>query len=274
MGAELTDPADIGRHYDERSPIEDEFRDGQVHMWYWYHADDDAPLTEAVHRITRKVTDTLGLRAGEHVLDAGCGPGATGVYLAREFGVRVTGVTISTFEAERAGERAAAAGVGELARFEYGDFMALSYPDDTFDAVLALESLQNAPDLDQVIGELYRVLRPGGRLTFSDLSLAAPGDPNRLAKFMASLKLDILPSLSEWIARLESAGFEIEEYTQCGPRVYGRKARFLEAAMVRRGEVAAKFGEAAIADFSGKSMGFFAPRKDQIGYVIVSARKP
>jgi cyclopropane fatty-acyl-phospholipid synthase-like methyltransferase len=41
-----------------------------------------------VARISRKVTDTLGLRAGEHVLDAGCGPGETAVYLAREFGVR------------------------------------------------------------------------------------------------------------------------------------------------------------------------------------------
>jgi ubiquinone/menaquinone biosynthesis C-methylase UbiE len=274
MADDLTNPADIGRHYDERSPIEDEFRNGQVHMWYWYDQDDDAPLTDAVHRITRKVSDTLGLRAGEHVLDAGCGPGETAVYLAREFGVRVTGVTVSAFEVEKANARAEAGGVGGLAHFEYGDFMALSYPDATFDAVLALESLQNAPDLDQVLGELFRVLRPGGRLSFSDFSLESPGDPKRLAKFMASLKLDILPSLAEWNARLRAVGFDIEEYTQCGPRVYGRKTRFLEAAMVRRGEVAAKFGEGAIADFAGKSMGFFAPRKDQIGYVIVSARKP
>jgi ubiquinone/menaquinone biosynthesis C-methylase UbiE len=274
MGAELTDPADIGRHYDERSPIEDEFRNGQVHMWYWYDKDDNVPLTDAVARISRKVTDTLGLRAGEHVLDAGCGPGETAVYLAREFGVRVTGVTVSAFEVAKANKRAEAGGVGGLAHFEYGDFMKLAYPDGTFDAVLALESLQNAPDLDQVLGELFRVLRPGGRLSFSDFSLESTGDPQRLAKFMASLKLDILPSLAEWTARLRAAGFEIEEYTQCGPRVYGKKAKFLEAAMVRRDEVAAKFGEGAINDFSGKSMGFFAPRKDQIGYVIVSARKP
>ncbi|RLK09676.1 methyltransferase family protein [Micromonospora sp. M71_S20] len=274
MGTELPDPADIGRHYDERSPIEDEFRNGQVHMYYWYDEDDSATLTEAVARISRKVTDTLGLRAGEHVLDAGCGPGETAVSLARQYGVRVTGITVSAFEVEKANERAAASGVGELAHFEYGDFMKLDHPDGTFDAVLALESLQNAPDLDRVLGELYRVLRPGGRLSLSDFSLESTADPQRLAKFMASLRLTVLPSLAEWNARLRAAGFEIEEYTQCGPRVYGRKAKFLEAAMVRRGEVAAKFGESAMADFSRRSIGFFAPRKDQIGYVIVSARKP
>ncbi|MGK5550587.1 SAM-dependent methyltransferase [Actinomadura kijaniata] len=274
MGTELPGTADIGRHYDERSPIEDAFRDGQVHMYYWYDEEDGASLTEAVERLTRKVTDTLGLRAGEHVLDAGCGPGETAVSLARRFSVRVTGVTVSAFEVERANERAGESGVAGLARFEYGDFMELDYPDGTFDAVLALESLQNAPDLDRVLGELYRVLRPGGRLSLSDFSRGAEGDPRRLARFMASLRLAVLPSLEEWIERLRAAGFEVEEYTQCGPRVYGRKAKFLEAAMARRAEVAARFGEDAMADFSKNSVGFFAPRRDQVGYVIVAARKP
>ncbi|MGN9913555.1 SAM-dependent methyltransferase [Phytohabitans sp. LJ34] len=144
MATELPDPADIGRHYDERSPIEDEFRNGQVHMHYWYDDDDSASLTEAVARISREVTDTLGLRAGEHVLDAGCGPGETAAYLARQFEVRITGVTVSAFEVEKANKRAEASGVGGLAQSAYGDLMKLDYPDDTFDAVLALESLQNA----------------------------------------------------------------------------------------------------------------------------------
>ncbi|NJC11479.1 ubiquinone/menaquinone biosynthesis C-methylase UbiE [Micromonospora profundi] len=267
-------PVDMGRHYDERSPIEAEFRDGQVHMYYWYDREDQATLPEAIERISRKVTDTLGLRAGEHLLDAGCGPGKTGVALARQLGVRVTGVTVSAFEVEKANQRAEANGVGGLARFELGDFMRLSYPDGTFDAVLALESLQNATDLDQVLRELYRVLRPGGRLTLSDFSRESDSDPRRLATFMASIKLTALPSLAEWTERVRAAGFEVEEYTQCGPRVYGRKAKFLEAATARRAEVVAKFGEDAVASFSRNTIGFFAARSDQVGYVIVSARKP
>ncbi|MCO1597540.1 methyltransferase domain-containing protein [Micromonospora sp. RHAY321] len=265
---------DFGRHYDERSPITDELRDGQVHMWYWYDRRDDASLTEAVLRMTRKVTDTLGLRPGEHLLDAGCGPGETAVHVARTTGVRVTGITVSGFEIDRANERARAGGVGDRVTIQYGDFMDLSFPDDTFDAVLALESLQNAPDLGRVLGELYRVLRPGGRISLSDFSLESAREPERIRQFMAAIELRELPTLAQWLDHLRTAGFEVEEYTQCGPRVFGRKAKYVEAAMVRQRELVEKFGAPALAEFGRRHHGFFAPRRDQIGYVIIAARKP
>nr|BFE84742.1 hypothetical protein GCM10020093_073430 [Planobispora longispora] len=66
--------SEIGTHYDERSPIADELRDGQVHMWYWYDEEDQVPLRDAVHRITRKVTDTLGLRSGSGSWTPAAGP--------------------------------------------------------------------------------------------------------------------------------------------------------------------------------------------------------
>lgn len=275
MAEPLFDPATIGRHYDERSPIGDELRNGQIHMWYWYDRSDDAPLPEAVHRISRKVTETLGLRAGERLLDAGCGPGETAVHLATTLDVDVTGITVSDYEIEQGNRRAAAAGTAHRARFQYGDFMSLSFPDNSFDAVLALESLQNAPDLAQVLGEFHRVLRPGGRLSFSDFSLESPStDEKRVATFMRTLKLGALPTLPEWLALVRGAGFEVEEYTQCGPRVFGMKSKYLEEAMRLRDDITGKFGEAAVGEFSRLHQGFFAPKKDQIGYVVVAARKP
>ncbi|QVJ02387.1 methyltransferase domain-containing protein [Nocardiopsis eucommiae] len=266
-------PEAIGRMYDERSPIGDELRDGQLHMWYWYDDADEATLPEAVHRITRKVTDTLGLRPGEHLLDAGCGPGETAVYLTTEFGARVTGITVSDFEVAKATERAATAGVDDRAVFQHGDYASLDFPDGSFDAVLALETLQYANDLDQVLREFHRVLRPGGRLSFSDFSLESAHDPERIDTFAASLGLSVLPTLDEWLRHLRDAGFEVEEYTQCGPRVFGRKSKYLRVAMERREEVAAKFGEEALDGYSAGLRGFFAPRRDQIGYVIASARR-
>jgi SAM-dependent methyltransferase len=152
--------------------------------------------------------------------------------------------------------------------------MALSFPDGTFDAVLALESLQSAPDLGRVLGELYRVLRPGGRISLSDFSLESAREPERVRQFMAALKLRELPTLAQWLDYLRAAGFEVEEYTQCGPRVFGRKAKYVEAALVRQRELVDKFGATVVAKFGQRYHGFFAPRRDQIGYVIIAARKP
>ncbi|MER7763284.1 methyltransferase domain-containing protein [Streptomyces sp. NPDC097619] len=275
METTTASPADIGAHYDARAPIADELRGGQLHMWYWYDLDDEAPLPEAVHRITRKVTDLLGLRPGERLLDAGCGSGETSLFLARRHGVRVTGVTVSDYELTSARRRARTSGLEQQAEFRYGDYMALPFPDGSFDAVLALESLQNAPRLPQVMRELFRVLRPGGRIVFSDFSLENLGtEPERVETFMNTLKLPQLPTLPEWLEHTRAAGFEVEEYTQCGPRVFGMKGKYLKAAMERREEVAGKFGEEDVTEFSRLHRGFFAPRKDQIGYAIVCGRKP
>jgi ubiquinone/menaquinone biosynthesis C-methylase UbiE len=274
VGQDQPGPAVIGRHYDERSPIGDELRDGQLHMWYWYGDDDPTPLNEAVTRISRKVTGTLGLRPGERVLDAGCGPGETAVRLAADHGVDVTGITLSEFEIARATERARTADVAGRARFRYGDFASLDFPDNSFDAVLALESLQNAHDIGAVLVELRRVLRPGGRIVVSDFSLESAAEPERIATFMSTLKLGVLPTLEEWIGLVRGAGLLLEEFTQCGPRVFGMKAKYLREAVHRRDEIENKFGAEALGAYARDHQGFFVPRKDQVGYVILTARKP
>lgn len=273
MSEDVADVVAVGKHYDERSPIEEELRDGRIHMWYWYGPDDAATLGQALHRMTVKVTDTLGLCSGEHLLDAGCGTGETAAYLAAQ-GVRVTGLTISGFEASAGRRRAVGKKVADRVHIDQGDYHHLPYADGTFDAVLALESLQNASDVSAVLAEFYRVLRPGGRLTLADLCLGLPGEQDRLDKFMAALRLTRLPSLSEWAQLVEAAGFVVDERTECGARVYGMKGKYLHAAIQRRPEVVDKFGDDRLTEFTRLSRGFFACRKEQIGYAIVAARKP
>ncbi|WP_165969075.1 methyltransferase domain-containing protein [Actinomadura sp. KC06] len=268
------DPVEIGKTYDENAAIRDGFGYGHLHMWYWYDDEDEAPLEEAVHRITRKVVDTLGVRPGEHVLDAGCGQGEPARYLAREFGARVTGVSVSAAEIDDAIRRTKGTDLADRVRFEYGDYTDLPYPDGTFDAVLVIEALMYSPDLDRALRELFRVLRPGGRISFSDFSLMPTADPKRIEKFMSTVKMNVLPSLPEWLDRVQDAGFGVEEHTQCGPRVYGKKSKYLKAAMARRDEISTAVGDSTMSEFSRSLQGFYAPRKDDIGYVIISARKP
>jgi ubiquinone/menaquinone biosynthesis C-methylase UbiE len=263
-----------GQVYDGVSPIADAFGDGQFHLSYWYGENDETPFVEAAERITRKVADALGLRAGDRVLDAGCGPGATAILMAKETGASFTGVSISKYEVAEAERRAKEAGLADLLKFEQGDYMALPYEDGSFDAVVAIESLLCAPDLGHVLREFHRLLRPGGVVALCHCTLEAPMEPELNEQFLASIMATKLPTLPEWIGALTDAGFAVEEYTQCGPRVFGMRDKYIEAATSRHDLLVSRSSEQAVTYFKAGLEKFFAPGPGHVGYAIVAGRKP
>jgi SAM-dependent methyltransferase len=105
-----------------------------------------------------------GVRAGEALLDVACGTGPVAVTAART-GARVKALDLSPVLLEHARRNAKTAGVD--VEFTEGDAEALPYPDATFDVVVSQFGHMFAPRPDKAIGEMLRVLRPGGRIAFS-----------------------------------------------------------------------------------------------------------
>ena len=104
------------------------------------------------------------VRAGQNVLDVGCGTGVVAVTAARK-GARVHGVDLTPELLERARENANIA-QAEI-DFREGDAEALAFDDVTFDVVLSQFGHMFAPRPDVAIREMLRVLKPGGRIAFS-----------------------------------------------------------------------------------------------------------
>ncbi len=127
------------------------------------------PLQQATRALTRRMLDASQLAPGLEVLDVGCGNGAPACLLAEEFGVHVLGITTSSIGVDRARQRAAEAGVSELARFELRDGTDNGLPDDSFDRAWVLESSHLMRERDQLVNECARVLRPGGRFVLCDI---------------------------------------------------------------------------------------------------------
>lgn len=263
----------IAKMFDESSDMSDVFNDGQVHLAYWYDDEDQAPLIEAAQRLTRKVADSLRLRKGDRVLDVGCGLGAPAVQLATEYGVQVTGVNISTRQVAEAHARAREAGLADQVTFQVGDFGSLDFPDGSFDAVVAMESLVYVGDLRHTLASLHRVMRPGARLSLAEPTREGLGVV-AASEFAANFGAKWLLSVAEWLDPLREAGFEPVEYLQCGPRVFGMGPKYLQAVETRRDELAARFGEAAVDELRQTLEKFFAPGASQIGYAVITAQKP
>jgi ubiquinone/menaquinone biosynthesis C-methylase UbiE len=102
-----------------------------------------------------------------HVLDLGCGPGESAFgMLDRCPGARVTGLDISASMIRFANVRKRFEPRRDRVEFVQGDAMALPYPDASFDAVTGHSFLYLVPDLDRVLAEASRVMRPGARCAF------------------------------------------------------------------------------------------------------------
>jgi len=116
-------------------------------------------------RWKRRLVDLASPRAGARALDLATGTGDIAFALAAR-GARVVGldVTFRMIELARAkdGER--------VARFLVGDMLALPFPDASFDIVTTGYGLRNVPNLNQAIGEIHRVLKPGGRMLSLDFN--------------------------------------------------------------------------------------------------------
>jgi SAM-dependent methyltransferase len=108
------------------------------------------------------IFDRHPIGAGK-VLDVGCG---TGEILARLAGkypeATFTGIDLEEPHLARAAVRNAE--FGDRVRFEHGDAMALQFPDASFDLVICRHVIQAVPDAAQVLAEIQRVVRPGGRV--------------------------------------------------------------------------------------------------------------
>ena len=103
---------------------------------------------------------------GAHLLEVGCGMGYDSLEFSKR-GVRVTATDLTLAAVELATKHFAIEGVqAEDVRAE--NVLALSFDDDTFDAVWAAGVLHHTGDIRQAVREIHRVLKPGGRAMMLD----------------------------------------------------------------------------------------------------------
>jgi ubiquinone/menaquinone biosynthesis C-methylase UbiE len=115
-----------------------------------------------------QIPSSLELTSNSSVLEIGCGSGAYALHIAKTIGCSITGLDINAFGVQNANQLASRRGLAQ-AHFEVCDVSKpLPFADETFDAIFSNDVLCHIPGRPALLAEIYRVLKAGGRMLFSD----------------------------------------------------------------------------------------------------------
>ena len=154
-----------------------------------------------------------GLKPGDVVLDLGSGAGFDVLLAARKVGPggRAIGVDMTEAMLDKARANARKAGLDNV-EFRKGDIESIPLEDGSVDIVISNCVLNLVPDKDRAFREIYRVLKPGGRLAVSDMAWAVEPDPGFRTDVEAVVGcIGGALVLDDYLARLKAAGFRSVE---------------------------------------------------------------
>jgi SAM-dependent methyltransferase len=165
---------------------------------------------------TTRLAELAKVTSDDLVLDVCCGMAGPARYLAQTFGCTVHGIDLTTPFLETAELLNALTGLSDKVVVERGDATDMRFADETFDLAWTQNGAQNIADKAGLLGELHRVLKPGGRCVMHDL-LRGPGEPIHFPSILGAdetefAAINFLVSADEMRALVADVGFAVQHW--------------------------------------------------------------
>lgn len=194
-------------HYDRVSPYYYSLWGEHIHHGYWIRGDESKETAQL--QLIEYLARLADVRPSSHVLDIGCGFGASSLFLARKYGATATGITISPVQVEMANRAATAAGAH--AKFLLMDAEALRF-DKPFDLLWSVESISHYQNIERFFQSATRYLKPGGAFALTDWFKRENLSPAEYDQFIRPIDKGMfveLHTMDDYARYLESAGLQI-----------------------------------------------------------------
>ncbi len=174
---------------------------------------------EGLHAAQRRqeagVAGVLNLNPGMRVADIGCGVGGPAINIARATGASITGLNFNAYQIARCRRAARKAGLEETCDFLLANYLDVPLADGCFDAAYSFEAICHTPDRDVCFGELWRLLRPGGRIALTEWCLTDLFDESNPVHRDIRDRVEFanatpdLPTTAQFVDAVEAAGFDV-----------------------------------------------------------------
>ena len=186
----------------------------------------------------------LALGPGRTALEVACGSGGVTCRMALETGAACVGVDLNRHGIDAARVRARDQNLSARVSFDVADAsQALPFPDRSFDAVLCNDSINHFPGRLGVLREWHRILRPGGRLLFTDPIVVTGQLSSEEIRVRSSIGFFLFTPPGENERLLEQCGFVVHEVRDVTEAVASVSERWREARAALRPALVALEGE-------------------------------
>lgn len=156
----------------------------------------------------RKFFSLLNLSVNHNVLEVASGSGGPAVFMVNETGCHLTGIDINENGVANAEKLAAENKLSDKMKFSVADAsVPLPFDDETFDAIVSIDSINHLKERGNVLKEFNRVLKGGGRLLFTDAVVISGILTNEEIALRSSLGFFLFVPKGENERLLKAAGF-------------------------------------------------------------------
>lgn len=200
----------VAHHYDLSNELYGLFLDSGMNYSCAYFRSPMDTLEEAQQNKLRHIASKLDLKPGQRLLDIGCGWGGMAIYLAQNFDVHVTGVTLSKEQLALAQQRAEQLGLADKISFQFKDYRDVA---GTFDRIVSIGMFEHVgiSYFQQYFGKIQSLLAPDGVALVH--AIGRKGGPGTTGKWLRKYIFPggYSPALSETFAAIESSGLWVTD---------------------------------------------------------------
>lgn len=211
---------------------------------------------------------------GTHLLDIGSGIGGPARYIASTFGCRITGIDLTPDFVDAANELTSLCHLADRADFNLADAAKMPFKADTFDHAYCFYVGMNLADKPAVLGECFRVLKPGATLLWTQVT-SSSGTPHYPLPWSRTAEGSHIQTREGLVGLISTAGFDVVSVTD-------ETAAHLELAQRMKRDVKTptagqrQANEVVLgADFLERRLNYIKSLSDGcIASTLIAARKP